>query len=53
MNDLPLSPCPKCGSKETQRLIEAYEGGCAAEYSLYCKVCGEYLGFFCYGSWEY
>lgn len=48
----PLSPCPKCGSKETEKKDVYYEGSDPAEYSLHC-VCGEYLGYFCYGSWEY
>lgn len=48
----PLSPCPKCGSKETEKKDIYYEGSDPAEYSLHC-VCGEYLGYFCYGSWEY
>ena len=51
-NPPPLSPCPKCGIKETEKKDIYYEGSDPAEYSLHC-VCGEYLGYFCYGSWEY
>lgn len=49
----PLSPCPKCGSKESEKKDVYYEGCDPAEYSLHCAKCGEYLGYFCYGSWEY
>ena len=49
----PLSPCPKCGSKETEKKDVYYENNMEAEFYLYCIKCGEYLGHFSYGNWEY
>ena len=47
--------CPKCGMvvDETHEVKDRLEDGTEAEYFSYCKECGEYLYFFCYGSTEY
>ena len=51
--ELPLFPCPKCSNTESE-MKEVYKdnGYDICEYSLYC-ICGEYLGHFYYGNWEY
>lgn len=49
----PITPCPKCGSKETEKKDVYYESGTPAEYSLHCAKCDTYLGYFCYGAWDY
>jgi hypothetical protein len=55
LEDLPLK-CD-CGCKETEHRnirTEDIDGiSVEVEYRLYCKKCGEYLGSFAYGHWDY
>lgn len=51
--ELPVFPCPKCNSAESEMKNVVKDNGYdISEYSLYC-ICGEYLGTFSYGHWEY
>lgn len=51
--DYPPIKC-HCGNyKEEHRNVCIQDGVGEVEYDLYCKNCGKYLGYFCYGSWEY
>ena len=55
MNEFPIK-CD-CGCDETEKrnvYTENIDGNLVdAEYSLYCKECGTYLGYFSYGHWDY
>lgn len=56
MND--FSKCSNCGSEDLEKYnidyIKDDDGSILpAEYSVKCKECGEYVGSFSYGIWEY
>lgn len=55
MHDLPLDCDCGCTETEERNVYKEDINGISTtvEYSLYCKKCGRYLGFFSYGHWDY
>lgn len=50
--DYPPIDC-ECGCEEKEMRNTVYQDDIAVEYFLHCKKCGQYLGYFAYGHWEY